>query len=202
MMFIDIVLLVILGAFVFFGLFFGLVHTLGALVGTVIGILFTTRLLDPAFEAFGFLLGGGAVAKVVLFILIFLIITRLVGAVFWLLGKMLKPISWIPLTKSLDHLIGGVFGFLEGVVVIGVILFYALQVLPNDTVRDQLEQSSVADYLTSTVTVMEYLFPDELREAVEQAADTTAEYIPEIDLEGMEETSASAETEAEVETEE
>src|SRR3989338_4782094 len=133
--FIDIVLIVIIGAFVFFGFFFGLFHTLGSVIGTVVGIIFASRLIDPAFQTLGFLFGGGSIAKVILFILIFFLITRVTGLIFWFLSKFFHFFSWIPFVRSFDHLLGALFGFIEGVIVVGVALFYAMQVLPNDTLR-------------------------------------------------------------------
>ncbi|MCR4314404.1 MAG: CvpA family protein, partial [Candidatus Uhrbacteria bacterium] len=110
--FIDIVLIVIVGAFVFFGFFFGLVHTLGSLVGTIIGIFFASRLVDPTFETFGFLFGGGTFARILIFVIIFFLITRLVGLVFWIFEKAFGVFSWIPFAKSIDKLLGGFFGFI------------------------------------------------------------------------------------------
>ena len=177
--FIDILLIVIIGAFVFFGLFFGLVHTLGSLLGTIVGIIFASRLVDPTFETFGFLFGGGVAARIIIFILIFFIITRLVGVVFWMLGKVFNVLMWIPFARSLDRLLGGLFGFIEGVIVVGVILFYAMQVLPDDTLRTTLETSAVADFLLTTMSILQVFFPEVAQQAVESVADEAAEVIPE-----------------------
>lgn len=177
--FIDIVLIVIIGAFVFFGLFFGLVHTLGSLLGTIVGIIFASRLVDPAFDTFGFLFGGGTAARIIIFILIFFIITRLVGIVFWFVGKILNILAWIPFARSLNRLLGALFGFVEGVIVVGVILFYAMQVLPDDTLRAMLETSRVADFLIATMSVFQIFFPEVARQSVESAADSAATIIPE-----------------------
>ena len=177
--FIDIILIVIVGAFVLFGLFFGLVHTLGSLLGTVFGIFFASRLVDPAFETFGFLFGGGTFSKILIFIIIFFLITRLVGLVFWIIGKVFNVLTWIPFARSFDRLLGGLFGFIEGVIVVGVALFYAMQVLPDDTLRTMLETSIVADFLIATMSALQVFFPEAARQAVESAADSTAEVIPE-----------------------
>lgn len=179
MAFIDIVLLVIVGAFVLFGLFFGLIHTLGSLIGAIVGIIFASRLIDPSFEAIGFLFGGGNIARVVLFILIFLIVTRLVGLVFWLVGRVAKPLSWIPFVKSINHLLGGVLGFVEGVIVVGIVLLYATQIIPFESLRSQVEDSRVGNYLVTTAEVLQFFFPEDWRQAIESVADSTAEVIPE-----------------------
>jgi membrane protein required for colicin V production len=160
---IDIILIVIVAAFVFFGLFFGLVHTIGSLVGAIAGIFLATRFIDPAFAKFGFLFGGGEVGKIILFIILFIVITRLVGIIFWLIEKVFGIITIIPFAKSLNRFLGAIFGFIEGVIVVGVVLFYAMQVLPNDTLLLALETSTVAKYLVATTSALEVLFPQALQ---------------------------------------
>jgi uncharacterized membrane protein required for colicin V production len=161
--FIDIILLVIVGAFVLFGLFFGLIHTLGSLIGAVIGIAVASRFVEPTAEMFSFLVGDGSGGKIIVFILLFIIVSRLVGLVFWILEKVFGFVSIIPFAKSLNRLFGGIFGFIEGVIVVGVILFYAMQVLPEDTLLTVLEGSSVANYLVAAVSALQVLFPESLR---------------------------------------
>lgn len=176
--FIDIVLMVIVGAFVFFGFFFGLVHTLGSLLGTIIGIIFASRLVDPTFQTFGFLFGGGTISRIIIFIIIFFLVTRVIGVVFWFIGKIFNVLAWIPFARSFNRLLGGLFGFVEGIIVVGVVLFYVMQVLPDDTLKTALETSRVADYLLATMSVLQVFFPESARGAVESAADSAAEVIP------------------------
>jgi uncharacterized membrane protein required for colicin V production len=178
MMFVDIVLIVIIGAFVLFGLFFGFVHTLGSLIGAIVAILFASRLVDPAFQSFGFLFGGGSAAKVILFIIIFLLVSRLVGLVFWLLGRVWGLLAWIPFASSIDRLLGVLFGFVEGVVVVGIVLYYAMQILPANALRTVLETSFMAKYLMVAVSALQVFFPLAAKQAVESAADSAAKVIP------------------------
>ena len=163
MAFIDLILVVLVGAFVIFGLFFGLIHTIGSLVGAIVGILLATRLIEPVAEIFSFIGADTGVGKVVLFIILFVLITRLVGLVFWILEKTFGFLKFIPFAKTIDKILGGVFGFVEGVIVIGVIVYYAMQVLPEDTLLTWLESSAVADYLIGVVSAFQILFPEGLR---------------------------------------
>ncbi len=160
---VDIILIAIVGLFVLFGLFFGLVHTLGSLIGTILGIVVTTRLIDPAFEKLGFLFGDGGLGKVILFIIIFLLISRLIGLLFWVIERVLGVFAMIPFASSINRLLGGVFGFVEGVLVVGVVLFFALQYLPDTAVKAALESSSVGDYLLATMAAIQVLFPESVR---------------------------------------
>lgn len=163
MAFIDLVLAVFVGAFVIFGLFFGLIHTLGSLVGTLVGIVVATRLIDPVAQMFSFLGTQTAIGNIVLFIILFLLVTRLVGLVFWMLDKIFGFVKMIPFAKTIDKILGGVFGFVEGVIVVGVICYYAMQILPQDTLLTWLESSAVGNYLIGVVGAFQILFPESLR---------------------------------------
>jgi uncharacterized membrane protein required for colicin V production len=157
---IDIVLLVIIGAFVFFGLFFGFVHTLGALAGTVLGIIIASRFSDPIFDAVGFILGGGSFARIAIFIVVFLIVSRLAGFAFWIIEKTLKIFSFIPFSGLVNRIAGVVLGFFEGIVVVSVTLFYVTKVLPQDTFISVFESSVVSDYLLAIANVLRIFLPN------------------------------------------
>lgn len=175
----DIALIVIVGGFALSGLFFGLFRTLGTLVGTVVAILFTGQVIDLLAKSFGFLFGGGELAKVVIYLIVFLIISRLVGLAFWILGKMLGIITWLPFVKSIDHLLGGLFGFIEGIVIVGVVLLYASHVLPPIVLAQaHLDQSAFAKYVLDTMKTLELFLPDAIRNFILTTASTASKVIP------------------------
>lgn len=163
MTFIDILLLVIIGAFVLFGLFFGLLHTLGSLIGTFIGLFVATHFIDPAFETFGFLLGGGEMAKVISFIILFIVTSRLFSLLMKIVGAVLYWFSIIPFATTINRLLGALFGFVEGVIVVGVTIFYAMQILPDDTLLQALQGSLLAKYLVAVMSALQVFFPENLR---------------------------------------
>ncbi len=163
MPFADIILVAIMGLFVLFGLFFGLVHTLGSMTGTILGIVLATRLVEPAFAKFGFLFGGGGIAKVVVFMIVFLLVSRFVGIALWVVEKAFGFFANIPFARSANRLLGGIFGFVEGVVVVGVASYFAMLYLPDGAIRAALESSSLASYLIATMTTFQFLFPESLR---------------------------------------
>lgn len=160
MTFLDIVLLVIVGAFVFFGLFFGFFHAIGSLIGTGVSIFITYKLIDPVFDQIGFLLGGGTFARVSLFIALFLLISKLIGLVFWLLRKVFGILTWIPFATSIDRILGAVFGLIEGIVFIAVALFYAVRVLPDNTIQTLIEKSFFIEYLIPLITILKPFIPE------------------------------------------
>jgi len=170
---VDVVIIMIVSGFVFFGFFFGLVHTLGSLIGTIIGMAITSRLIGPAFDSVGFLFGGSGAGKVFLFIILFLLISRLIGIAFWLIGKVLGLLAWIPFASTINRLLGAIFGLIEGILVVAVVTYFALQYLPPDTLTSAIEHSFMAKYLLALVAALQILFPTATKAATEMTQPAT-----------------------------
>ncbi|MDG1949675.1 MAG: CvpA family protein [bacterium] len=157
--FIDIVLLVIIAAFTFFGLFFGLIHTIGSLVGTIFGVIAATIMTDTVFGWLGGFVGDSSLARIVTFIIIFIIAHRLVGMVLWVFQKIFGIFSVIPFATTINRLLGGGLGFVEGVIVVGVLIFYAMQVIPDTALVATLETSLIAKFLLGVIGAIQSVFP-------------------------------------------
>ncbi|MBI5370196.1 CvpA family protein [Candidatus Uhrbacteria bacterium] len=166
MTFIDLLLIVIILAFVFFGLFFGLLHTLGSLFATIISVIIASHFVNPAFDTFGFMLGGGQTAKVITFIFLFFITSRLLALLMKFFGGVFYWFTYIPFANTFNRLLGGLFGLLEGVIVVGVIIFYAMQILPDDTLLHALQGSLLAKYLVAIMSALQVFFPETLKTRV------------------------------------
>jgi uncharacterized membrane protein required for colicin V production len=125
------------------------------------------------------LFGGGAIARVVIYLVVFFLLSRLVGLVFWMLGKLFGVITWLPFVKSIDHLLGGLFGFVEGVIVVGFVLLYASHVVPPVLMQQaHLDQSSFAKDVLQTMTTLEHFLPDPIRDFILTTAATASKAIP------------------------
>lgn len=121
---IDVILLVALFGFVFYGLFFGFIRAFGAFVGVIIGAILASRLYLPvAAMVEPLFFGLDNLGKVFVFLILFSIFNRLTGFGFYLVEKAFNLISIIPFLKTLNRLLGAVFGFLTGALAIGLILF-------------------------------------------------------------------------------
>lgn len=166
----DIILLCIIGGFALFGLWFGFMHTLGSLLGTFLGIFLAFRYYPW--------LGGllmkwtgweGNIANVVMFILAFLIINRLVGIFFWLVGKSTDVVTKLPLIGSLNRILGLALGFFEGVVTVGVILYFVEQYPVSEKLVAAIATSQVAPYTIGTAAILLPMVPIALK-ALDKAA--------------------------------
>jgi uncharacterized membrane protein required for colicin V production len=161
---IDVVLVCIVLVSAVLGFAFGFLHTLGSLIGALAGIFLGSRISEGAADKFGFLGTGGG--QVTMFIIIFLVVSRLVGIVFWFAQKAWGVLAWIPLAGAADRILGLVIGIFEGIMIAGIIVFYAVQVLPEEALRFSLEHSFFAQLLLNSVSVLQLLLPEHLRVAL------------------------------------
>jgi len=158
----DLILVLILGGFILFGLWFGLIHTLGSLIGVVAGSWIASHSYIYIAEQFSWLWGTGNFAKLIIFIIIFIIVNRLVGFAFYLFERVFNIISIIPFLKSINRLAGGILGLVEGLLVLGTILFVASK-YELGMLTEQMSQSEVVPYFLLATTILLPLFPEILK---------------------------------------
>jgi len=160
----DIVLLCIIAAFGLFGLWFGLVHTLGSLLGTVLGAYLASRYYAPMADWLIHTTGWGQnVSRVIMFIIAFIIINRLVGLAFWIIEKVLRIITGLPFMRSLNHLLGLALGLFEGAISLGLIIYFIERFPLSEHFMGWIAHSTVSPYLTKMASVLLPLLPEALK---------------------------------------
>ena len=166
MTFLDLILIIILVFFVSSGFRFGLIITLGNLVGTLVGVLVAgyyfeqgTALLD------GILLGNVNLARVVAFIIIFILASRLVGLVFYLIDKFFKVLTVLPFLKSINRLAGAFVGFLEGALILGLVILFIDKFPFSEFIIPAIETSQTAQWLLGYGKVLAPLLPEFVKAA-------------------------------------
>ncbi len=162
----DIILLFILAGFVFYGLFFGLIKTIGSLVGVILGAWGASQLYLMLFGVIQDLFFGlDNLGKIICFIILFLIIDKLVTLGFSLLNKSFKIFSIIPFSKTVNRLGGAVFGFVEGGLILGLLLYILSKYTFVETFfGDILAESQLAPFLLNFIKIILPLFPQVLKE--------------------------------------
>ena len=164
MSFFDISLIALLAGFSLFGLWFGLIHTLGSLAGTLVGLYLAMRFYSPMADWLMNLTGwSGNFSKVLMFIVAFIVITRLVGFLFWIVEKTLNILTKLPFLSGLNHLLGLVFGFIEGVIMVGISLFFIARFPLGQNFMNAFNNSVIAPYLVSPVKILLPLVPDAVK---------------------------------------
>lgn len=162
---IDVVFLLILFGFVLFGFWFGLIHTLGSLLGTVLGSYLASRWYDgAAVWAQGHFAGSLNVWRVITFIVLFILINRLIGLLFYILEKTIGVVARLPFLKSIDRLAGALLGLLEGAVVIGGLVFMSSR-FPFNLEEKFFAASALKGYFLSMFNILLPLVPQVLKTA-------------------------------------
>lgn len=160
---VDGAILILLGGFVLFGLWFGFIHALGALLGTVGGAFVAARLFEPIAQWFHGMAGGSLnLERVMAFLLVFVIVDRLIGLAFWFVERIFRFLTVIPFLRTIDRLLGGLLGFVEGVLVIGLTLYFASR-YPFPPVGEYIASSGLAAWLIDSATILVPLIPAAIR---------------------------------------
>ena len=147
------------------GLWFGLIHSLGALVGTIAGAFLAARWYEPVASWFSFLFGDhDNLARIVCFFILFIIIDRLVGLIFWIINKIFSVLTVIPFLKTINRLVGAIFGFLEGVLVLGLTLIFIKMYPLGDWFSGIVADSKVAEYLVRAGKLFLPLLPEMVKQ--------------------------------------
>lgn len=118
MLIIEIIVLIVVLAFIANGVRAGAVETLGRVLGAVIGFVVARSFASWLVGVVGMFLPAEW-AYLVSFVGIFLLVDYGVGLLFKLAENLLKIFTRLPILKQLNSVIGGVLGFLEAVIVIG-----------------------------------------------------------------------------------
>lgn len=146
--FIDLTLVILVGVFILFGLYFGLIHTLGSLIGALAAVVGAGYALGYVVDWLNGFMSVGPVFTVVIFFILFMIISRLIGLLFWVFENSVGLIARLPFISSLNHLLGAFMGFFEGMVVASVLLHATLTYLPAGSFVTALSSSVVGGWIS------------------------------------------------------
>jgi uncharacterized membrane protein required for colicin V production len=127
----DIILFLLILGFIGAGAKDGFVHTFGRLIGTVLGFIAAKAWYLKVNAVLGIFLPFGW-AQLISFVLIFIVITRLVGYAFKIVDGAFSILSFLPFVKTFNKLLGGIVGFVEGIIVLGALIYLVkmTQILP------------------------------------------------------------------------
>lgn len=161
----DIALIVILLAFTFAGLSNGLIRLLGRLVGLIIGAYIASHYYLAVYQwGADWAKGHDNIGKVVAFILLFIVATKLVDLVFYLIEKFFNLIAFIPGSKYINNILGGILGFFEGSLFLGLIIYVASRyALVENLIGRELTVSKVAPFLLKITDIILPFLPAALK---------------------------------------
>lgn len=160
----DAILLLLLFGFVFYGLFKGLIKMISDIASVIIGAWVASHYYLPFAGWLGqFNIGGEGFLKVIAFILLFAIVSKLIGLLFQLINKLFKIISIVPFVKGINKIIGGILGFILGGLVLGLIIYVISKYSIGSMFGGWLETSVIAPFLLNFAKFLMPLFPEALK---------------------------------------
>ncbi|MFH0840448.1 MAG: CvpA family protein [bacterium] len=162
MIILDVILLLILAGFVFYGLFFGLIKTIGSLAGVLIGAWAASK-YHLAFYDFSenIFMGNEGVGKIISFVIVFIIVNRLVGFVFILLDKVFHFLTIIPFLKTINRLAGAALGFFEGGLVLSLFIYVINKyAIIGDWFNNAVAGSKIVPFLMKFNAILEPILPE------------------------------------------
>lgn len=158
LLFFDLILILILFGFFWFGFWYGLIYSVGTIFGIIVGAFVAGNYyLNVA----GFLSSNPSnLLKVIVFILLFIIINKVVGLLFWTVDKVFHVLTIIPFLKTINRLAGGIFGLIEGVLTLGMVVYIYTKHPFSMWLNYQLGRSIVAPWLLKIVAILQPLWPE------------------------------------------
>ncbi len=118
MLFLELLVIIVIAAFVANGIRSGSIETLGRLIGSILGFLAAKKFSGWLVSLLAFFIPLNW-AYLAAFVTIFLVVDYFVGFIFKIAENLFKILTRLPILKQINGLLGGLFGFVEAVVVIG-----------------------------------------------------------------------------------
>jgi membrane protein required for colicin V production len=160
---VDLILLVILGLTVLFGVMKGFVRQIIGILSVIVGLILAVNYYPFVSDFFSQWISSSTLSNFVAFITVFIAVLCMGGILSFLFSKVIRG----PL-KFVNNALGGGLGLLKGLLICGVIVF-AMLVFPFK--EDALKQSFLAPYCVRVTKAVIYLIPDDLKVKFNEAYD-------------------------------
>jgi membrane protein required for colicin V production len=158
----DLILILIVFGFIWFGFWFGLVYALGGLAGLIVGAAVASRYYDEVAKWISFISKNENLTKIISFLIVYIVINRLVGFIFFILDRIIRPIINLPFLKTINRLGGAIFGLVTGVLTVGLILYFVSRI-PLEWLTSLIEKSKTSSYFIELAKVLLPLLPEVLK---------------------------------------
>lgn len=159
----DTILLILLIGFIAWGFGNGFIRALGGIIGIILAAavashyyLFVVSLVGRIFGPYQ------GLANISAFALIFLIVGRLFGILVHLFEMAFDVLAIVPFLKSINRVLGALFGLVLGALFLGTLLFIAGKYSQWIAFNDSVVRSDLAQYLLASARPLQYLYPQAL----------------------------------------
>jgi len=162
----DLILILIVFGFVWFGFWKGLVQVVGEFISLIFAVIFASRWYEiVSLKLLPFLssaVGGNVyIVKIIAFLLVFIAAHWVIYMIFKLLNRIF---SFIPIVRSFNRLGGAALGFAEGAITIGFILSFLGKFPFGEGFAKLLIASNVAPFLVNVSKVLIPLLPEAFKQ--------------------------------------
>ncbi len=161
---VDLVIVAIIAWTAFRAFRTGLVRELTALVAVIAGIVLAGALSDDLSDNLDFLISDPATRNLAAFIAIFAG-TLIAGQV---LSAILADVAGMLLLGPLDHIAGAIFGFIQGVLIVQVLLIGVAVFPAAASVSSAVDDSRLAAFFLKSLPSVDQLLPDRFRDPMGQ----------------------------------
>ncbi|MFA5935285.1 MAG: CvpA family protein [Patescibacteria group bacterium] len=145
----NLLLVIALLGFVGSGYKDGFVHTAGRLIGAVIGFILARTFSIAGGAILDVLLPSGW-ARFIAFVLIFILVTEVVGFLFKLADGAFRVLSIIPFLKTINNVLGAALGVIEGIILVGG----SIWVLTNFDLIPSITVALESSWLAKTILII------------------------------------------------
>lgn len=152
----DFIIIAIILIFAFWGYKKGFLEALGSLIGVVLASVVASNF----YVWLGDLLGGSDLAYIVSFIVLFAVTIKLLGLLFWLMGKIFKIMTILPFLQQFEKIIGAVLGLAEGILLMAVLMYFLSKYPVHSWLTSQMSVSFINNVLLDISEVFLPLFPE------------------------------------------
>jgi len=180
MNYLDIIFIIIILFFTFNGLRKGLVRVVGGILGIFVGIYLAgvfylqfSEWLQTLTDLF-----GPTEANIISFIVVFIIANRLFAVIIFLLDTIVK----IPIINSVNKLLGGALGFLQGALIVTLIVTVFTNLGSLAGADNVISNSQIAPYSQKAITLIKPFLPKDLKSIPAKFFDGSLMQIPEIQI--------------------
>lgn len=165
MTFFDLILLLILLGFVWFGFWNGLIQTIGGIISVILAVFVASRWYETiALKILPFLGDNLNLARLLGFIAIFIIARFVIFILFKILNKVFDILSFVPFLKTINRLAGAALGFIEGALIIGLVLYFSMKFPLGENWSELVNGSRVALPLITFGKILLPLIPKTLKQ--------------------------------------
>ncbi len=145
----------------------GLIHVIGSLIGMIAGAFVALHYSLDIAQWFAKVSGFDIqqLGKWVMFLVVFVVTSQLIGFLFWLGERALGFMVHLPFISSINHILGGLLAFFEGAFFVGIALYYA-KFLPVPGLDAAMKLSKLTPWFVKISQIFLPLIPDAIKEAM------------------------------------